>query len=113
MLYLFNYLRLGHSLDAGFYTVDVLNFISQFKYIVAVPVGDVKVFEEFDGNYKTNSKRHRRDEQVEFRLLVYGKEKVRGKKKRLVYFARATNLDLPKREVLDLYKGKRSHRDLL
>ena len=33
------------TLDAGFYTVDVLNFISQFKYIVAVPVGDVKVFE--------------------------------------------------------------------
>ena len=28
------------TLDAGFYTVDVLNFISQFKYIVAVPVGD-------------------------------------------------------------------------
>jgi IS4 transposase len=37
------------TLDAGFYTVDVLNFISQFNYIVAVPVGDVKVFEEFDG----------------------------------------------------------------
>ena len=27
------------TLDAGFYAVDVLNFISQFKYIVAVPVG--------------------------------------------------------------------------
>jgi IS4 transposase len=45
------------TLDAGFYTVDVLNFISQFKYIIAVPVGDVKVYEEFDGNYITNSKR--------------------------------------------------------
>jgi hypothetical protein len=44
------------TLDAGFYTVDVLNFISQFNYIVAVPVGDVKVYEEFDGDYKTNSK---------------------------------------------------------
>jgi len=43
------------TLDAGFYTVDVLNFISQFNYIVAVPVGDVKD-EEFDGDYKTNSK---------------------------------------------------------
>ncbi|ACP34751.1 transposase IS4 family protein [Sulfolobus islandicus L.S.2.15] len=94
------------TLDAGFYTVDVLNFISQFKYIIAVPVGDVKVFEEFDGDYTTNSKRHRRDEQVKFRLLVYSKEKVR-RKKSLVYFARATNLDLPKREVLDLYNKVR------
>uniref|UniRef100_UPI000AAEDAE9 hypothetical protein n=1 Tax=Saccharolobus islandicus TaxID=43080 RepID=UPI000AAEDAE9 len=42
------------TLDAGFYTVDVLNFISQFKYIIAVPVGDVKVYEEFDGDYTTN-----------------------------------------------------------
>ncbi|ACP44813.1 transposase IS4 family protein [Sulfolobus islandicus Y.G.57.14] len=93
------------TLDAGFYTVDVLNFISQFKYIIAVPVGDVKVFEEFDGDYTTNSKRHRRDEQVKFRLLVYSKEKVR--RKSLVYFARATNLDLSKREVLDLYNKVR------
>jgi IS4 transposase len=44
------------TLDAGFYTIDVFNFISQFKYIIAVPVGDVKVFEEFDGDYTTNSK---------------------------------------------------------
>ncbi|WP_409349253.1 transposase [Saccharolobus islandicus] len=93
------------TLDAGFYTVDVLNFVSQFKYIIAVPAGDVKVFEEFDGDYTTNSKRHRRDEQVKFRLLVYSKEKVRGKS--LVYFARATNLDLSKREVLDLYNKVR------
>ena len=95
------------TLDAGFYTIDVLNFISQFKYIVAVPIGDVKVFEEFDGDYKTNSKRHRRDEQVKFRLLVYSRERVRRKKKRLVYFARATNLEIPKREVLDLYNKVR------
>ena len=31
----------------------MLNFISQFKYIIAVPVGDVKVYEEFDGDYTT------------------------------------------------------------
>ena len=49
----------------------------------------------------------RRDEQVKFRLLVYSREKVRRKKKRLVYFVRATNLDLPKREVLDLYNKVR------
>ena len=30
------------TLDAGFYTVDVLNFVSQFKYVIAVPVGDVR-----------------------------------------------------------------------
>jgi len=96
------------TLDAGFYTVDVLNFISQFKYIVGVSVEDVKVYEVFDGDYKTNSKRHRRDEQVKFRLLVYSKEKVRRKRKKsLVYFARATNLEIPKREVLDLYNKVR------
>jgi hypothetical protein len=38
---------------------------------------------------------------------VYSKEKVRRKRKRLVYFARATNLLLPKREVLDLYNKVR------
>ncbi|WP_048087682.1 ISH3 family transposase [Metallosphaera yellowstonensis] len=93
------------TLDAGFYTIDVLNFVSQFKYVIGVPVGDVKVYQEFDGEYETNSKRHRRDEQVEFRLLVYGREK--GKRKKVVYFARATNLDLPKGEVLDLYNKVR------
>jgi putative transposase len=95
------------TLDAGFYTVDVLNFVSQFKYIIGVPVGDVKVYREFDGEYETNSKRHRKDEQVEFRLLVYSKEKVKRKKRTLVYFARATNLDLPKGEVLKLYNKVR------
>ena len=94
------------TLDAGFYTIDVLNFISQFKYIVAVPAGDVKVFEEFDGDYTTNSKRHSRDEQVKFRLSVYGSEKI--KRKKVVYFARGTNLDLPKKEVLKLYDKVRS-----
>jgi hypothetical protein len=72
------------TLDAGFYTVDVLNFISQFNYIIGVPVGDVKVYEEFDGGYMTNSKRHKKDEQVKFRLLVYSKEKVRRNRKTLV-----------------------------
>ena len=98
------------TLDAGFYTVDVLNFVSQFKYVIAVPVGDVKVYEEFDGEYKTNSKRHRKDEQVEFRLLVYGREK--GKRKKVVYFARATNLDLPRGGVGLVQQGEGSHRDL-
>jgi hypothetical protein len=39
---------------------------------------------------------------------VYSKEKVRRKrKKRFVYFARATNLEIPRREVLDLYNKVR------
>ena len=101
------------TLDAGFYTVDVLNFVSQFKYIIGVPVGDVKVYQEFDGEYETNSKRHRRDEQVKFRLLVYSKEKAKRKRRTLVYFARATNLDLPKGGGVGLVQqGEGSHRDL-
>jgi len=68
----------------------------------------VKVYEEFDGGYMTKSKRHKKDEQVKFRLLVYSKEKVRRNRKTLVYFARATNLDLPKKEVLKLYNKVRS-----
>ncbi len=105
------------TLDAGLYAIDVLNFVSQFKYVNGVPVGDVKVYQEFDGEHETNSKRHRRDEQVEFRLLVYSEEKVKRKRRTLVYFARATNLDLPKGEVLDLYNEVRgpietSHRNI-
>lgn len=32
------------TLDTGFYTVEVLKFISQFKYVIGVPVEDVKAF---------------------------------------------------------------------
>ena len=38
---------------------------------------------------------------------MYSEEKAKRKKRTLVYFARATNLDLPKGEVLDLYKEVR------
>jgi len=38
---------------------------------------------------------------------VYSEEKAKRKKRTLVYFARATNLNLPKREVLDLYNKVR------
>jgi IS4 transposase len=54
---------------------SLFQHLTRFKYIITVPAGDVKVYEEFDGDYTTNSKRHRRDEQVKFRLLVYSKEK--------------------------------------
>ena len=63
----------------------MLNFISQFKYVIGVPVGDVKD-EEFDGDYKTNSKRHKRDEQVKFRLLVYSKEEEGERRRGRVLF---------------------------
>jgi putative transposase len=94
------------TLDAGFYTVGVLNFISQFKYVTAVPVGDVKVYEEFDGEYTTKSKRSSEEEQAKFRLLVYAMKKRR--KMEVKYFAKATNLDLPEREVLKLYNKVRN-----
>jgi len=38
---------------------------------------------------------------------MYSKEKVRRKRRSLVYLARATNLEIPKREVLDLYNKVR------
>ncbi|AAK42282.1 Third ORF in transposon ISC1225 [Saccharolobus solfataricus P2] len=88
------------ALDAGFYTVEVIKFISQFNYIIGVPVSDVKIYEEFDGEYVTNSKRRSKGEQVKFRLIVY-REKIKRKKKEVVYFARGTNLDLPKNKVLE------------
>jgi putative transposase len=37
------------TLDAGFYTVDVLNFISQFKYIIAVPAGVLRCIRSLTG----------------------------------------------------------------
>ncbi|QXJ34893.1 hypothetical protein J5U22_01440 [Saccharolobus shibatae] len=48
------------TLDAGFYTIEVLQFISQFNYIIAVPAGDVKIYKEYDGEYTTNSKRKKK-----------------------------------------------------
>ncbi|WP_016729752.1 ISH3 family transposase [Saccharolobus islandicus] len=96
------------ALDAGFYTVEVIKFVSQFNYIIGVPVGDVKIYEEFDGEHVTNSKRRSKDEQVKFRLIVYRREKIKRKKMKVVYFARATNLDLPKNKVLELYNKVRN-----
>ncbi|WP_338600695.1 hypothetical protein V6M85_12460 [Sulfolobus tengchongensis] len=45
------------ALDAGFYSVEVIRFLSQFKYIISVPVGDVKIYDEYDGTYTTRSGR--------------------------------------------------------
>jgi putative transposase len=50
--------------------VDVIDVISKYNYIIAVPVGDVKIYNDFDGEYTTNSKRYKKEEQVKFRLIV-------------------------------------------
>ncbi|QIW24219.1 hypothetical protein EWF20_08720 [Sulfolobus sp. S-194] len=56
------------TLDAGFYSVDVLKYLSQFKFVVVVP-RDVKVHHDFDGIYRTRSKGKDR---VAFRLIIIG-----------------------------------------
>jgi len=47
------------ALDSGFHSVGVVRYISRFKFISAVPVGDVKagIHGEFDGRYGTRSRR--------------------------------------------------------
>jgi len=100
------------ALDSGFHSVDVVRCISRFKFISAVPVGDVKagIHGEFDGRHGTRSKRPAADEQVDFRPIV---SRRRGPE----YVAGATNLELPGRDVLRLYDGIRapietSYRDI-
>ena len=58
------------ALDSGFYSVGAARYISRFKFILAVPVGDVGIRGEFDGRYRTRSKGPAADEQVDFRLIV-------------------------------------------
>ncbi|WP_338598227.1 ISH3 family transposase [Sulfolobus tengchongensis] len=94
------------ALDAGFYSIEVIRFLSQFKYIISVPVGDVKIYDEYDGTYTTRSKREK--DQVSFRLIVHAREVTRKGKCRVEYVARGTNLDLPKHEVLRLYDEVRN-----
>jgi putative transposase len=70
------------AMDAGFYTVEVLRYISQFNYVLAVPVGDVRVYGEYDGEYKTESERHKAEDQAGFRLLVHGRKVKKGEGRR-------------------------------
>ena len=86
--------------------------ISRFKFISAVPVGDVKagIHGEFDGRHGTRSKGPAADEQVDFRLIV-------SRRRGPGYVAGATNLELPGRDVLRLYDRIRapietSYRDI-
>ncbi|BDB99338.1 DUF4322 domain-containing protein [Saccharolobus caldissimus] len=94
-------------LDAGFYTLDVLNLLLKYKFVLAVPVGSVHVKEELDKIYTTNSKRHKRDEQVTFRLVtIKVKSKGHGKEEKLLGYA--TNLDLSPKSIRRIYNVIRS-----
>ncbi|MEM0373268.1 MAG: hypothetical protein QXO96_01785 [Sulfolobales archaeon] len=55
-------------LDAGFYSVDVLNYLKDFKYIMSVPAGKVRVRRKYDGEYTAKSK----GKGATSRLIVYG-----------------------------------------
>jgi len=88
------------ALDSGFYSVGAARCISRFKFISAVPVGDVKagIHGEFDGRHGTRSKGPAADERVDFRPIV-------SRRRGPGYVAGATNLELPGRDVLGLYDG--------
>ena len=44
------------TLDAGFYSVDVINYLSRFNFIIGVPVGKVGIHRNFDGDYTVDPK---------------------------------------------------------
>ena len=111
------------ALDSGFHSVGAARCISRFKFISAVPVGDVKagIRGEFDGRHGTRGKRPAADEQVDFRPIVSrrraGLEPAGHRRRGPEYVARATNLELPGRDVLRLYDRIRapietSYRDI-
>jgi len=83
------------ALDAGFYSVDFLNYISRFKFVMAVPIGDVRIRREYDGQHQERGKGG--TGQLQAPGPVKGKE-------RMIYVARVTNLP----EVLELYDGVRN-----
>ncbi len=70
-------------------------------------VGEVGIRGEFDGHYRTRSRRLAEGEQVDFRLIVSrrraGLEPAGHRRRGPGYVARATNLGLPGRDVLRFY----------
>ena len=84
-------------LDAGFYSVDVLNYLENFDYIMSVPARKVRVKHKYDGEYTAKSK----GKEATFRLIVY-----KGRKGK--YLAKATNLDVSKRLVIKWYNKVRT-----
>jgi len=53
-------------IDAGSYSVEVINYLSRFNFIIAVPVEKVGIHRNFDGEHtlKSNGKK------TTFRLMV-------------------------------------------
>jgi hypothetical protein len=53
-------------IDAGSYSVEVINYLSRFNLIIAVPVEKVGIHRNFDGKYtlKSNGKK------TTFKLMV-------------------------------------------
>jgi IS4 transposase len=85
------------TLDAGFYSVDVINYLSRFNFIIGVPVGKIGIHRNFDGDYtvKSNGKK------ATFRLIVHqGREKE--------YLAKGTNLDVNRSIVVKWYDKVRT-----
>jgi len=76
-------------LDAGFYSVDVINYLSRFNYIIAVPVEKVGKHRNFDGEYTVKSS----GKKATFWLIVH-----HGREKK--YLAKGTNLDVNRSIVI-------------
>jgi hypothetical protein len=53
-------------IDTGSYSVEVINYLSRFNFIIAVPVEKVGIYRSFDGErtLKSNGKK------TTFRLMV-------------------------------------------
>ena len=85
------------ALDAGFYSVDVINYLSRFNFIIGVQVEKVGIHRNFNGDYtaKSNGKK------ATFRLIVHhGREKE--------YLAKGTNLDVNRSIVVKWYNKVRT-----
>ncbi|WP_432518199.1 hypothetical protein [Saccharolobus islandicus] len=85
------------ALDAGFYSVDVINYLSRFNFIIGVQVEKVGIHRNFNGDYtaKSNGKK------ATFRLIVHhGREKE--------YLAKGTNLDVNRSIVMKWYDKVRT-----
>ncbi|BFI74445.1 DUF4322 domain-containing protein [Sulfurisphaera ohwakuensis] len=84
-------------LDAGFYSVDVINYLSRFNYIIGVPVEKVGKHRNFDGEYAVKSS----GKKATLRLIVH-----RGREKK--YLAKGTNLDVNRSIVIRWYNKVRT-----
>ncbi|MFP3229508.1 MAG: hypothetical protein RXR47_05235 [Nitrososphaeria archaeon] len=58
------------ALDSGLRSASAARYLSRFKFISAVPMGEVGIRGELDGRHRTRSKGLAEGEQVDFRLIV-------------------------------------------